>query len=392
MVRKKHAYVVELGARLIRDIRHGRASSRLELSQRLKLAPSTVGIHIDRLLASGHLREELDKESNLPGRRAQRLVLRGDVGCFVGVEFEARTLHAVSVDFAGSVLRTLRSEIPEGANADEVLEALSQAIASVRGSRREKLLGIGVGVPGLVEPASGLARHYRFIEGWRDIPVVEYLRARFPVPILLENNVRATTMGIMLFEKIRNLDNFVCVLIRSGVGAGIVRDGALYCGTTYTAGEVGRIPLLGNGTDAHTTLEDTTSLQAILSFAREHVSQHPDSLLSGKDISIADLIQAAKDGDELARKSLSRAISNMGWLSHLLALVENPSAIIFAGPLNDMGEWLRLEIQASLSAYSARSRTEKPRILLTTLGENVGALGAASLALEAWKPATSSET
>ena len=389
MVRKKHAYVEELEGRFIKEIRYGRATSRLELATRHQLAPSTVGIYVDRLLQSGHLREDSSGQHLQPGRPALKLSLRGEAGLFVGVEFEARNIHAVCVDFSGKILNRVEEVIPSGADAPSVMAALQNAIDGVIRRNYKSLLGIGVGVPGLVDPELGVALHYRFIQGWKDIPVAQRLRERYKVPIHLENNARATAKGIMLFEPAVRKENFVCLLVRSGVGAGIVVNGQLHRGANNLSGEVGRIVFQGaESSDQGETLEDVASINAILRFVRENAPRFPSSPLAAdaRELSIAGVIEAANDGDELARESLRRAIYNLGWLAHLMVLIENPGAIVLSGPLNALGDWLRLEIQASLANYLRLSHTERPVIALSALGAEAGALGASSLAIDAWKP------
>lgn len=389
MVRKKHAYVEELEGRLVQEIRYGRATSRLEIAMRNKLAPSTVGIYVDRLLESGHLHEEAEGGIRQPGRPAQKLSLRGDAGCFVGAEFEARNIHAVCVDFAGKVLRRTQRKIERGANAQAVMAGLQAAIDDTVGQSYRNLLGVGVGVPGLVDPEKGVARHYRFIEGWEDVAISQRLRERFKVPICLDNNARAAAKGIMLFEPGLRLENFICVLVRSGVGAGIVVNGALHRGANNLAGEVGRISLPSGEADTMPgTLEDAASLNAILRFVREHAAKFPSSPLAAgaSDATITEILEAAKTGDELARQSLRRAIRNLGWLAHLFALIENPQAIVISSPLNALGDWLRLELQASLAAHLSPPHIERPAVVLSNLGAEAGALGAASLAIDAWRP------
>lgn len=382
MAQKKQAYITEFSARIIRDVRSGHASSRLELARRHKLAPSTMGIHVDRLIASGHLSQTASSLHR--GRPIQRLSLRGNVGIFIGAEFEARTLHAVCVDFAGTVLDRRSAIILPGSDAASVLSVLDETITSLRVQRPEKLLGIGIGSPGIIDPVQGIARHYRFIEGWTDVPVVAHLREKFSVPVTMETNVRSTALGIQLYEKSFPVDDFVCVMVRSGVGAGIVRDGIPHQGDSYTSGEVGRITIPGSSPT--TMVEDLCSIPAILRHVRENLPRHPSSPLHDPELSSALLITAARDGDPLARSSVLHAVDYLGWACHVLALVENPRAIVLVGPLSELGDWIQTGLQAALERHAAHSRITLPHVAVTSLGGTVGALGAASLAIEAWTP------
>jgi predicted NBD/HSP70 family sugar kinase len=97
-------------------------------------------------------------------------------------------------------------------------------------------------------------------------------------------------------------------------------------------------------------------------------------------------VAAVKAGDTLAIEAVRHAAHHLGWACHVLALVENPRTIVVTGPLAELGDWFRQELEASLVRHATHSHIQLPQIAVTTLGESVGALGAASLAIEAWKP------
>lgn len=389
-MKHKIAQVQELEARIIREIRRQRADSRLKLALQLQLAPSTVGIYVDRLITAGFLSEEpLGGKQPRRGRPAQSLYLRGAAGCFVGAEFEAEALHANCVDFSGQVLARHSSRLPRGSDAEGVMTGLEAAIRSVLDAQKLPLLGIGIGAPGIIDAERGTALDYRFIRGWTNVPVARRLRETFKVPVVVENNALATALGNLLFDPSHRPGDFVNFLVRSGVGAGLVINGALYRGDSFLAGEVGRIQQMTTAQDGPLaeTMEDSASTQGIVQFVTRQLPQHPSSVLQRyrAELTIRDVIAAAQGGDELARLGLQRAARTLGWLAHVVTLVINPAFIVLTSPLNVLGEWFRLEVQAALSGYASRTRSEL-RVYLSGLNEEAGALGAASLALDSWKP------
>lgn len=389
MVKKKVAQVEKLEAKLVREIRYGKAGSRLELATALRLAPSTVGIYVDRLIEQGFLLEGVSGGIPRRGRPALQLQLNGNAGCFIGVEFECRILHAVSVDFSGVILKRYSVCILDGTTTQQVLDGLLQAIREVMPPM--ELLGIGVAVPGTVDAVKGIAKDYQYVEGWSDIPLADFLTRCFGVPAYVENNARATALGCLVFDKGKRSTSFVSLLVRSTVGAGIVINGELLQGAKSLAGDVGKIQMGNLGLSVlaeRESVEEVSAASAITRYVIERLHAGAPSLLSDQRgaIKINMVIDAANEGDALAREALQRAARGLGWLAHLLTLVVNPEVILISGALNGLGDWLRLEVQAALNDFASAIRIERPRIALSHLSEEVGALGAASLALDCWKP------
>src|SRR5688572_26524170 len=154
---------------LVRRLRLGRAVSRVELARQLQLAPSTIGLYVDGLIADGFLVEGR-QTARTSGRPPKILELNPHAGRFVGIDFEARTLRAIAVDFSQQTLDQREYAILHADGVDQVLGKIETAIREIGGKSRT-LLGIGIAVPGVIDAARGLAVHYRHLRGWRDVPL-----------------------------------------------------------------------------------------------------------------------------------------------------------------------------------------------------------------------------
>ena len=124
-----------LESAVVAELRRGSCYSRLQLSRQLAVAPSTIGIHVDRLLTGGYLREAA-KEETQSGRPPTRLELNPDAGQFIGIDLDASEIHGVSVDFAQSLLNEKTESIRSSDSVVEVLQELRGVIESVRDPRR----------------------------------------------------------------------------------------------------------------------------------------------------------------------------------------------------------------------------------------------------------------
>jgi N-acetylglucosamine repressor len=234
-VRKPQA-VAGLESKLLRIVRGKGAISRVELARELDLVPSTAGIYVERLLKDRFLIESTSTARTL-GRPPILLQLNPDGGRFIGVDFDARQIMAVAVDFAQQPLVQVQRTIPARSGAERVLTLIEEVIQEAAGSQRRDVLGIGLGVPGPIDADRGLSLRYDFIHDWQNVAVGPRMAARFRVPVFVENNLRSMALGELWCGRGQGLRHLVCLGIRSGIGAGIIVDGKLLGGAHNLAGE-----------------------------------------------------------------------------------------------------------------------------------------------------------
>jgi glucokinase len=306
------------------------------------------------------------------------LELNSAGGRFVGVDFEARNLMATAVDFSERPLRQIHKAIRAADSAGQILDRIEQAIAEVMDRDPRSVLGIGVGVPGTIDPHSGVALQYEFIKGWRDIPLGSRLAKKFGVPVFLENNIRCMALAELWFGGGRGLQDFVCIGVRSGIAAGVIVNGHLLRGSRNRAGEIGhwRCPATGNA-----RLEHVASLSAMIETAQRAIARgRKTSLATVKgELAIEDIVSAVQAGDAFALSLIEAAGRVHGWVVSELSALFDPQKIIFAGPLADLGEAFLAPVRKSVTEPDVE-------IAVSMLGRYNGALGAAALALHQWKP------
>lgn len=373
--------VRELESSLVRQMRTADGISRIELAKRLELAPSTVGQYVDRLIEGGFLREGR-KAIQPVGRPPTVLELNPSAGHFVGVDFEARQLWVSVVDFAQEPLSYRKTEIRASDTADRVIEKIISAIAAAS-EDRGPLLGIGVGVPGAIDTRRGIGLHYRFIRGWKDVPVRQRLADRFAVPVHLENNIRAIALAEELFGRGRGLRDFVCIGIRSGIAAGVVIDGQLYTGPGNLAGEIGSWPC-----DGGSLLEQSVSVSALVEMLESDVRAGESTVLKLKRnrVLLEDVIEAARRSDRLVLDVLRRMGQTLGKVIAQLNLLLNPERVIIAGPLAEFDREFIQMIRETIEPLVVPPHAALPEIAGSALGEFAGALGGAALAARHWSP------
>jgi N-acetylglucosamine repressor len=384
---------------ILKQVRAHPGISRVALARNLQIAPSTAGSYAGRLIAEGFLLEA-EKTDYEAGRPPTALRLNPDGGQFIGVDFEARNIMAMAVDFSDQPLKQAHKEIQKSDSVRDIIGKIEQAIADVLPDNQGRLLAIGVGVPGLVDPIQGMALHYKYILHWKNVPLAAPLAKQFGVPVYLENTVRSMTLAELWFGQGRGLGDWLCLGIRSGIGVGIVAGGQLQRGTDHRAGEIGRwlCPpspraavrfFSSDSPAANLELQEVSSVRAILAAFERARQAKAKSLLFARSqpLTFADVERAARQRDGLTTEVVEVAADMLGWAVSQLVLTLNPSRVILAGPLTLLGDALLRPLRARAAEILHASDAEVPIIVGSSMGEYSGALGAAALAVHEWKPA-----
>lgn len=381
-MRRSAAGIREALGSAVLELRRGKVTSRSSLAQALGIAASTGGLYVDLLIEAGYV-VEAGLDQGPVGRPRRSLALSPEAGWFAGVEFHAARVQSVRVDFAGDLTAADEHPLPSSTDASGVIDILAQRIDFLAQQQPGRLLGVGVGAPGVIDPASGIARDYRFIPRWRNVAVVDDLQSRLGVPVRLENNLRTVAMAERWFGGGAGLENFICLGLRTGVGAGIVVDGKLVCGSHHAAGEVGGWPWpLGSGDG--TRLEGRLSAPAI--FRRISGLAPGAPIPADLRCAFAQLAGTFRSGSEIA-PAWKPVIEDLAQFIACLHLLLNPSAFFLHGPVAAMGGEFCETVAASAQKLDGASDSAPLCVLPSKLGDEAGALGAAGFAMENWQPA-----
>jgi glucokinase len=307
---------------------------------------------------------------------------------------------AMAVDFSDRPLKQAHKDIEQSDSVQAIIEKIEQAIEQVLPDQQGRLLAIGVGVPGLVNPGKGIAVHYKYISDWQNVALAAPLAKKFGVPVYLENNARSMALAELWFGQGRGQKDWLCIGIRSGIGAGIVAGGQLLRGANNRAGEIGRwvCPKLpkaagffsdnGETSSKRMELQEAASVRAILGALERARRTGKRTLLSRREnaLNFADVLDAAKQRDHLTLDIIGVAAETLGWAVSELSFALNPSRVILAGPLTLLGETMLQPLREYAQELLQESGADVPAIVNSTMGEYSGALGAAALAVHEWKP------
>lgn len=373
-MRRKPSDHRALLASTIIHLRSRKAVSRSALAKALNASASTLGLYVDQLTAMGYIEEVGLEKANI-GRPQRVLGLLPGAGWFAGLEFNAHHVQAVSVDFSGKRLASEVYALPDQPDMPTVLRALVETLEKLAAGRSAPLLGIGIGAPGLVDRKKGVARYFSFVKHWKDVPIADIFRQRFRVPATLENNLRVIALAERWFGQGSDLNDYVVLGPRSGFGMSIMHDGELLRGAHEVAGEVGLWSWpQPEGTQA---MHDLLSATAVY---RRFAGLAPDAVRP-EDLRTA-LALAARPGSE----EWKSVVLDFARVIRSVQLLVDPEKIFLHGPLTSLGESFCQEISDLVTTLPPQLPDMKIQLVPSTLGDDAGALGAASLAMEEWEP------
>jgi predicted NBD/HSP70 family sugar kinase len=218
-------------------------ASRATIARELDLSPATVS-QVTRRLIQQRVVEALYFAPSEGGRPGQLLGLVADAGRAVGVKLAADHLIFVDVRLDGQVMDN-RTEAFDALAPDPIPRLLLR-LETFLGTSDDRLLGVGVCVPGVVaRPDVGVVD--AAVLGWSGMPLGSRLRQATGVPVLIENDVKALAIAERLYGRGRGRRNFVVVTIGRGVGFASVADGSLQRGAMGGAGELGHVVVSSSG-------------------------------------------------------------------------------------------------------------------------------------------------
>lgn len=314
----------------------------------------------------------------------------------------------IGVDVGGTSLRAARfighdptpdakvkvATQPAG-EAQQMLDRLEHVIREVAPPNLVGVEGIGLGIPGPVNPYTGVVINITNIPGWKNLPLQQILEERLARPVFMGNDANLAGLGEWKFGAGRGHRDVLYLTVSTGIGGGVIAGNRLLLGAHGLAAEVGHILIQPNGPRCgcgqRGCLEALASGPAIARDAAERLSrgEGADSALralSNGDFSkltTALIGHAAQQGDAFARSLFREAGEHLGYgLASLLHLY-NPSIVVIGGGVSFVGELFFEPVRAAVRRYAMHEMYWRDvPIVPAALGDDAGLVGAGALAME----------
>jgi predicted NBD/HSP70 family sugar kinase len=357
--------------------------SRTEIARHTGLSAATVtGITAE--LISDELVFEKAAGDSRGGRRPILLAINPRRGYVVGIKLmEEQALGAIT-DLEATIINMHTIKLSDHLleSAIGILLDLVRTLIIEARITKEKLLGVGIGLAGIVDAKRGTLRNSP-IFGWRNVPLVDLLSSSLNVPIYIDNDVNTLTLTEQLFGAGQGVANFLTITIGRGVGLGIVVNGRLYRGANGGSGEFGHTVIEPDGPKCacgkNGCLETYVSDPGILRIAFDKVAQ---GKLPGDINSIETLLQLAQGGDPEASSIFQNAGERLGQGIANLINVFSPNEIIISGEGVRAGDLIFNPMRESIERYTMPGLDQDTEIRIDVWEDIAWARGAASLVLQ----------
>jgi N-acetylglucosamine repressor len=353
--------------------------SRAEIARRTALQRSTISEIVDSLLGEG-LVEEIGSGRSTGGRCPTLLGLRASGAAAIGVDIAPTHTTVAACDLAGCVLE--REEFETDHDFDRTIRRAATAAVRLLGRWPGKIEGIGVSLPGLVDPSTGRLTYVPYFN-WRDLDVAHALEAATGLKVVVDNDANAAALAELWFGRaeVSEARDFIMVFIAEGVGTGLIFDRQIYRGEGGAAGEFGHM-VIGERAPVSCSCGGYDCWEAFASgrAAVERYARLASDAEEARQLSFAQLIDRALAGDEAAREALRETARYLGKGISNLVVGFSPEIVVVGGAITRAWE-LVSDILAEAVKRSVRRDLPAARITPSTIGDEASLMGALSLVL-----------
>ena len=330
------------------------------------------------------------------GRRSKTFSINGGLGFIAGVDIGATSIDLAIADFSRNIL--IRTSEPALVREGPIkilgrVCSLLEKMMQEKGFNSERILGIGIGIPGPVDFSLGTAVSPPIMPGWDSYPIIQTVQQWFPAAnVVIDNDVNVMALGEIHEGAGKNASNLIFVKIGTGIGAGIVCEGKIYRGASGCAGDIGHISVSKSGPACHCgnkgCLEAVAAGPAIArrSLVDAQAGRSPFLMKqyenNGEKLTAEDVGIAAREGDALSIEVIRESGQIIGEVLASLVNFYNPEMIIIGGGVSNLGNLLLSSIRQAVLKRSLPLATRNLNIVFSGTGSEAGIIGAVNLAMD----------
>jgi predicted NBD/HSP70 family sugar kinase len=390
---------------ILNGVRVSGPITRVAVAHRTGLSRTTVSSIVDELLTDNLLFEgETVDAAPTGGRRATLLHFNADAGYVIGVDLGRSHLTLLLANLAGNIIARHSGPFNASLGPEICLQQVVSSLLDFTAEHRigwHQIIGVGLGIPGPMDATTRMLVRPPHMPGWDQFDIRTVMERACKVPIYLDNDANMGARGESQYGGARDVENMAYVKVATGIGCGLIMNGAIYRGSGGTAGELGHVTIDDNGPlcdcGNRGCLEVVAGAAAVILAATRGVYRSSTDESDGHDtrqsldgglqadapLDVADVVQAAWAGDRAAQEAIERAGYHIGIALAGLVNIFNPSLILLDGSMARAGEFLLAPIRQGIARRSLAASSAATRIEMAQLGDNAIALGAVATVIEA---------
>jgi predicted NBD/HSP70 family sugar kinase len=357
-------------------VRSGRALTRSQLRAQTGLSRTAVTARVASLTSAGLLvlGEEL---ASTGGRPPGALVFNKDAGVVLAVAVGRSRSQLAVLDLDGQELASDSRDHEVGVAPEELMPLVVGRLRDLLGDRHAPILGIGLSLPGTLDPVRGLSIGSPVMSGWDGVELAPYFASLGDAPLFVANDADVLARSELLGGA-GGLDDVLVVKASTGLGLGIIAGGRVLHGHLGAAGEIGHtivdaaadLPCRCGATGCLETIAGGWALVARMAAAGSPVDH------------VRELVALALQGDPVARGLLRDSGRELGEVLAVAINLLNPAAVVIGGDMAAAFEFYLAGVRESVYRRAAPLATRDLRFLPATHGDRAGVVGCAALALD----------
>ncbi|MEW6355118.1 MAG: ROK family transcriptional regulator [Planctomycetota bacterium] len=375
---------------ILRAIRDGAPISRSGIAQQTGMQLAAVSRSVTRLIRAGVLLETPLADANGP-RRKRGLSLNPAAGHCLSVAYDASGIEGVVVDAAYGVRHKESVAAPIGAAPrQEKVDRIATFVEGLRARVPSSIgdcLALAAVDPGVVDETTGRVLFSSTMDDWRDVPIVEILRDRLGLPILLLQTSTATIRAVDHFELRGAARNALYIEYSEGVGCGMKLGGQVVAGRLNLAGELGHTRVTDDPAPCRCgavgCLEAVAALPALARKVRAAIEEGSHTSLTEREtVSGADVLAAAAAGDRLASRIVEEAFGYVGRAVGGLVNVLAPEIVVIDSAVAAAGEAAVGALLRAIRSNTLPTHGERLEVRISALASHTKSLGGAAAVLD----------
>lgn len=310
---------------------------------------------------------------------------------YIGIDLGGTNIVAGVVDENYNIIAkaSTKTQCPRPAKeiADDMAKMAIQAVVNAN-LTMEQIEWIGIGTPGIANSETGIIEYSNNL-GFKNTPMVEYIRETIDKPVFIENDANAAAYGEFVAGAAKGAKNAVCITLGTGVGGGIIVDGKIYSGSNFAGAEIGHTVIEVDGAQCSCgrkgCFEAYSSATGLIRMTNEAIAEHPDCIMAsmaetnGK-VTARTSFDSMREGDEYAKAVVDK------YIKYLAAGITNtinifqPDVLCIGGGVCNEGDALLLPVKALVKEeVYTRNSPKNTEIVIAKLGNDAGIIGAAFL-------------
>ncbi|MFO1444359.1 ROK family transcriptional regulator [Bacillus sp. Bva_UNVM-123] len=369
--------------------------SRAEIAVKTHISKPTVSLIVDELVQENWVLEKgIGVASSQGGRRPIQLCFNEKAGFVIGTDIGGTKVRTVICDLDGTIICSSSFKTIQYLQSG-LLRQIHKEISTMIQTHQldsKKILGMGVGVPGITEPTKGIVVEAPSLN-WIRYPFITEAKRYFTFPIFVDNDVNVAALGEQWLGSAKSKENILFIAVGTGIGSGIIIHNQLYRGTSCAAGEMGYMVTDKNDMKnefkpvfhRYGYLESVAGGKAIGEKYTRLVKQKPNHPLfeeaKTSELTGETAFSLANTGDEVAQLVVEDAIEHLAYGIINAASLLNPEAIILGGGVFKSSDYILPKMQEIVYQYLPST----VELNISQLGENAEVLGAVSLFLREYE-------